>query len=287
MAIRAGNRDAHACEGESQKQRDHHRASQQPEVLPYDGEDEVAFRVGQVAELLPPLPQTAPEQPTRPDGDQRLGQLIPFVAHLRKGVAEGQKPLAPVGFDPGVHRAHAQSRHAHQAQVAPPRAGQQHHQHGHDHDAARCGEVWLLQNEQEHHRRHDQKRHDAPPQLFQPFQPVAQRGREIDHRGDLGYLGWLKAHARNAQPAPRSVEVHAYARYQHQHKQNHARRQPRHHHARVSPEGVGNAAGDEHQNRAQSNAHQLALDLQKRVALIHRLIVSGAEQRQKAAHHQQ
>ena len=37
----------------------------------------------------------------------------------------------------------------------------------------------------------------------------------------------------------------------------------------------------------QPDAHQLALHLQKRVALIHRLIVGGAEQRQKAAHHQQ
>ena len=167
--------------------------------------------------------------------NQRLRKLIPLVAHLGEGISKGQQPLPAVGLHPRIGKAHRQPRYAHQAQVLPSGPGQQHHQHGHDHDAPGSGQIGLLQNQQKHRRRNRQQGQDARPQALHLLEPEAERGGQIQHRGDFGQLRRLKAQARNAfSQRPGAVHIHADPGDQHQHQQREAAGQGQHDHARAS-----------------------------------------------------
>ena len=90
ISVWTGNCDTHPAKRERHKQQDHRRTAKQTKILSNDGKDKIAFRIRQKAELLPSLPQPSAKQTSGADGNQRLRQLVPFVAHLCKGIAEGQ-----------------------------------------------------------------------------------------------------------------------------------------------------------------------------------------------------
>ena len=88
---------AQAAPEEEDEAEHHRRRAQQPQLLADHGVDEVAVRVGQVEELLPPFHEAHAGEAAGAHRDQALDDLVAGAARVRPGVEVGLDAVAPVG----------------------------------------------------------------------------------------------------------------------------------------------------------------------------------------------
>src|SRR2546421_3043660 len=87
--VLARDREPQAGVGEGRVPGHHEGCSDEPELLADHGEDHVRVRLGEVVDLVDPLPEAAAEDAAGADADLRLHVLEPGAERVLPGIEEG------------------------------------------------------------------------------------------------------------------------------------------------------------------------------------------------------
>ncbi len=258
---------AYARVGEQGEEKDYGDGAHQPELLAYDGEDEVGVGIGQVEVLFLGQPEARAVHPAERERIERLYGLVARVARVAPGVDEGLQALEVVGLhdadEDSVGGDEGKAGEHHLPREAGEHGGSE-QAHEQDDDGAKVG---LAEDEEDGHGDGDGERNGETAQLEAPLAVHDQKAAHGKDRGDLRELGGLYSHPRDDDGAlgAEGLGAESYLRGHEEQSREHPQAAEK---QRMRPEAVGHACEEQAKERADEEIERLAAHVEGGVSRV-------------------